>query len=102
MDDHGPMSEAPPALETGFGAGPAQPAHTPPAMKVYVRNGAGRYYCRVGLWAVERSAAFDFEQPEHASALIRAEGWQGMQIVLAYERPACDLVLPQNPLEPPS
>ncbi len=69
-------------------------------MKVHVREAStGRYYCRRGVWGQERAGALDFENIARASALVNAEGWRGMEIILAYDEPVCELVVPQDPFE---
>ncbi len=69
-------------------------------MKVLVRDAtAGCYFCQFGVWTPERRRALNLEQIHRASALIDAEGWERVEIILAYDEPLCDLVLPHDPLE---
>ena len=66
-------------------------------MKVYLRDAkTGAYYCSSKAWAPDRLEARNFERVENAAELVRGRGLEGMEIILAYDHPACDLVLPQR------
>jgi hypothetical protein len=64
-------------------------------MKVFLRNQETKhYYAGSNGWTGNSSVAHDFETVESATRLSRAQNLADMEVVLRYEDPACDLVLP--------
>jgi hypothetical protein len=64
-------------------------------MKVLLRNTESRlYYVGNGDWTPDSSQARGFEQIELAIQFHRAERLTAMEVVLSYDDPYCDLVLP--------
>jgi CheY-like chemotaxis protein len=55
---------------------------------------SGRFYAGHARWVTNRAEALDFQRIELAEAAATAEHLQGVEIVLAYEAPACELTLP--------
>jgi CheY-like chemotaxis protein len=55
---------------------------------------SGRLYAGHGRWVGAQSEALNFERIELAEALAAAERLDGVEIVLLYERPACELTVP--------
>jgi CheY-like chemotaxis protein len=55
---------------------------------------SSRFYAGRGRWVSSHSEAFNFERVELAEALATAERLEGVEIVLFYERPACELTVP--------
>ena len=67
-------------------------------MKVLLRNTATRlYYVGNGEWTPDSRQARGFEQVEEAVLCHRAERLTAMEVVLRYDDPQCDLVLPLRP-----
>jgi hypothetical protein len=63
--------------------------------KVFWRNRqTGQYYAGSNGWSENISVAHDFETVESAVELARTERLVGMEVVLRYDDPACDLILP--------
>ena len=63
--------------------------------KVFLRNReAGQYYAGSNRWSANSSEAHDFETVESAIELARTQKLTEMEVVLNYDDPACDLVLP--------
>jgi CheY-like chemotaxis protein len=58
------------------------------------RKGSGEYYAGNRKWVSGRSQAINFERVELAEAVATAEHLEGLEIVLLYEGPACELTLP--------
>ncbi len=64
-------------------------------MQVFLRNQeTGQYYAGSNGWSGNSSEAHDFETVEGAVELSRTQRIAAMEVVLHYDRPACDLVLP--------
>lgn len=55
---------------------------------------SGRLYAGYGRWVGSQAEALNFERIELAEALATAERLDGVEIVLLYERPACELTVP--------
>ena len=55
---------------------------------------SGRYYAGRTGWVRNKVEALDFERIELAEAVATAERLQGVEIVLMYERPDCELTVP--------
>lgn len=55
---------------------------------------SAEFYAGHGRWVKEHSEAINFERVELAEAVATAENLNGVEIVLVYERPACELTLP--------
>jgi hypothetical protein len=66
-----------------------------PPMKVLLRDAAtGHFYAAPDRWETSRSLAFDFVTVEDATHCGRRLQRARMEVVLAYDDPLCDLVLP--------
>jgi hypothetical protein len=64
-------------------------------MKVFLRHRETNHYYAGSIgWSGNTSVAHDFETVESAIQLSRAQNLADMEVVLRYEDPACDLVLP--------
>jgi len=64
-------------------------------MGVFLRNReTGNYYAGSNGWSGNSSKAHDFETVENAIELARTQKLAYMEVVLQYDDPACDLVLP--------
>jgi hypothetical protein len=64
-------------------------------MKVFLRNREmGQYYAGSNGWSGNTSVTHDFETVESAVELARSQKFADMEVVLRYDDPACDLVLP--------
>ena len=64
-------------------------------MKVLLRKtNNSHYYVGNNQWTVDSKYARDFEQVERAIELHRAEQLTGVEVVLRFDDPLCDLVLP--------
>ena len=64
-------------------------------MKVLLRNReTGRYYAGPNEWSAKSSVAHDFEEVQSAIRFVRTQKLSGMEAVLRYDDPTCDLVLP--------
>jgi hypothetical protein len=64
-------------------------------MKVLLRKTeTSLYYVGTNQWTADSSSARDFEQVEDAIQLHRDEQLTGVEVVLSYDDPRCDLVLP--------
>ena len=62
---------------------------------VLLRNKeTGQYYAGPAGWVRDCAAAHDFETVEGAVQSARTQKLAGAEVVLRYEDPACDLVLP--------
>lgn len=55
---------------------------------------SGRYYAGRSGWVRNKLEALDFERIELAEAVATAEHLHGVEIVLMYERPDCELTVP--------
>lgn len=55
---------------------------------------SGRYYAGHTGWVRNKTEALDFERIELAEAVATAERLQGVEIVLMYDRPNCELTVP--------
>jgi hypothetical protein len=63
--------------------------------RVLLRSlGSGQYYTSSNAWSGAGSAAHDFETVDNAAQFARAQGLAGMEVVLRFDDPANDLVLP--------
>jgi len=77
-----------------------RPANTadqssPKNKKVLLRDRESyRFYAGHTAWVRDRHEALDFERIELAEAVASAEHLNGVEIVLAYEQPGCELSLP--------
>ena len=64
-------------------------------MRVLLRYAhIGLYYAGPKHWVGQASAAVDLQTIEHAAELSRDENFDQMEIVVGYDDPACELVLP--------
>ena len=67
-------------------------------MKVVLRNAKiGLYYAGPKHWASNLEAAVDLGTIERATELSRAEDFAEMEVLVDYDDPACELVLPLKP-----
>jgi hypothetical protein len=63
--------------------------------KVLLRNReTGQYYAGTNGWTGNASLAHDFETVESAVQLAQTQRLPGMEAVLRYDNPGCDLILP--------
>lgn len=63
--------------------------------KVFLRSrDKGQYYAGSNGWSGNTSVAHDFSTVESAVELARTQRLADMEVVLRYDDPACDLVLP--------
>ena len=64
-------------------------------MKVLLRNTETRlYYAGNDQWTGDATQARDFEHVEHATRTHQRDRLKGMEAVLVYSTPPCELVLP--------
>jgi len=64
-------------------------------MRVLLRNTeTGRFFAGADRWETRPALAFDFLTVESAVLQGRAEKSARLEIVLSYEDPPCELVLP--------
>jgi hypothetical protein len=64
-------------------------------MRVLLRNNRiGLYYAGRKYWVSRLAAAADLRTIERAAELSRDESFEQMEIVVDYEDPVCELVLP--------
>lgn len=54
----------------------------------------GLYYAAAGQWVGSPALALDFESTERAAEFGRSELLAGVQLILYYEDPLCELTLP--------
>ena len=67
-------------------------------MKVLLRNSSiGLYYAGRKHWVSRPEAAADLGTIEHALELSRDESFDQMEILVDYNDPVCELVLPIRP-----
>jgi hypothetical protein len=67
-------------------------------MKVLLRKTNDKlYYVGYNQWAADSKYARDFEEVEQAIQLHRDEELRGVEVVLSFDDPLCDLVLPIRP-----
>jgi hypothetical protein len=67
-------------------------------MKVFLRSiQTGRYYAGPSKWTLERQAAQDLTQTARAVELIFETHLEDVEILLCYDNPRYDLVLPVPP-----
>jgi CheY-like chemotaxis protein len=65
------------------------------AKKVFLRaRDSKKFYSGRSRWVAEKKDALDFERIELAEAVVMAERLEAVEIVLAYDRPNCELTLP--------
>ena len=63
--------------------------------KVFLRHReSGQYYAGSNGWSGSSSVAHDFETMESAAQLARNRGLAGIEVVVRFDNPGCDLVLP--------
>jgi hypothetical protein len=63
--------------------------------KVFLRNReTGHYYTGSTGWSGNGSVAHDFDAVESATQFAKTERLAGMEVVLRYDDPVCDLILP--------
>ena len=63
--------------------------------RVLLRNSSnGQWYAEPDRWVGECSGAREFGTVEEAVGFWRGLGVDGMEVVLRYDDPHCDLVLP--------
>jgi len=64
-------------------------------MRVMLRHpGIGLYYAGRKHWVGNASSALDLESVEHAKELSRDEAFEEMEIIVTYDDPSCEMVLP--------
>jgi hypothetical protein len=64
-------------------------------MKLVLRESMTRqYYVDCGQWTQDFKKAFSFEEVHEAIAAGRQEPKANMEVVLSYDDPFCELVLP--------
>ena len=64
-------------------------------MRVVLRHaGIGLYYAGRKHWVGSPGAALDLQTIEQAAELSRAEAFEEMDIVVTYDDPTCELILP--------
>ena len=64
-------------------------------MRVVLRHaGIGLYYAGRKHWVGSPASALDLETVERATELSRDESFEDMAIVVTYDDPTCELVLP--------
>jgi hypothetical protein len=64
-------------------------------MKVVLRHaGSGLYYAGRKHWVGNRDSALDLGTIERATELSRDEAFGDMDILVTYDDPSCELVLP--------
>jgi hypothetical protein len=67
-------------------------------MKVYIRNTkTGWYFQEPSKWTQEQGSACDLEQVAKAVERIFADHLEDVEILLSYDEPRYDLVLPVPP-----
>ena len=67
-------------------------------MKVLLRNARiGIYYAGWKHWVGKPAAAADLMTIERATELSRDENFDQMEILVDYDDPACELVIPLKP-----
>jgi CheY-like chemotaxis protein len=81
---------------TPGGSVPAGEDHwNPRNKKVLLRDRDSRkLYAGPSMWVADKKSAIDFERIELAEAVVTAEHLQGVEIVLSYDEPGCELTLP--------
>ena len=63
--------------------------------RVFLRNrDTGQYYAGPSGWVGDGDGAHDFGTVEKAVELARTQQLAVMEVVLRYDNPGCDLVLP--------
>ena len=63
--------------------------------RVLLRNQeTGQYHAGPNGWGADCAGAHDFDTVENAIQHARTQKLAGMEVVLRYDDPACDLVLP--------
>ena len=64
-------------------------------MTVFLRDAAtGRFYAGPEKWESNRSGALAFSSVESAARCGRNQNRARLEVILAYDDPICDLVLP--------
>jgi len=83
------LSKAPQASRNGANPKSRQ------SKEVLLRNRkSGQFYAGHAGWVKAKSDALDFERIELAEAVASAERLEGVEIVLVYDHPDCELTLP--------
>jgi hypothetical protein len=63
--------------------------------RVLLRNReTGQFYAGSNGWSGNSSVAHDFDAVESATQFAKTERLAGMEVVLRYDDPVCDLILP--------
>jgi hypothetical protein len=79
----------------GSSVGRANSAKQEYRMKVLLKHaGIGLYYAGRKHWVGDADSALDLETVERATELSRDESFMEMDIVVTYDEPGCELVLP--------
>ena len=64
-------------------------------MRVLLRQGKTKlYYVSLHQWTADPKSALDFDDVERAIKLSRDANLTEVEVVLVYDDPLCDLVLP--------
>jgi hypothetical protein len=71
-------------------------------MRVLLRNSRiGLYYAGRQHWVGSPDAAADLQSVERATELSREEHFDQMEVLVEYDDPSCELVLPIRNRHPP-
>jgi hypothetical protein len=74
---------------------PARTGPKPQKRDVLIREKrSGCFFAGHARWVTTRADALDFERIELAETVATAEHLEGVEIVVAYEAPACELTVP--------
>ena len=61
-------------------------------MRILIRcRQSGLYLAEFGSWVAEPERAFDFRSIAQAESTVRRDSLTGMEAILAYDRPVCEL-----------
>jgi len=61
-------------------------------MRILIRcKQSGLYLAELGSWVAEPEQAFDFRSIAQAESMVRRSNLTGMEAILAYDRPMCEL-----------
>jgi hypothetical protein len=61
-------------------------------MRILIRcKQSGLYLGELGSWVAEPERAFDFRSIAQAELTVRRDSLTGMEAILAYDRPVCEL-----------
>jgi len=83
------LSKAPQASRNGANPKPRQKKEV-----LLRKRDSGRFYAGYARWVKAKRDAVDFERIELAEAVASAERLDGVEIVLVYDHPDCELILP--------